>query len=64
MGWAQRRAAALFRQACAEGLMRRHSHVCGDSGATGRLASAAGLRVVAAEPQRRPALHTLLCSLR
>lgn len=32
VAWAQRSAAQLYRQAVAEGLMRRHSHVCGDSG--------------------------------
>ncbi|KAL4419865.1 hypothetical protein ABPG75_006963 [Micractinium tetrahymenae] len=31
VGWAQRRAVALFRQASREGLIRRHSHVCSDS---------------------------------
>lgn len=31
VGWAQRKAASLFRQASAEGLIRCHSHAAGGS---------------------------------
>ena len=31
VGWAQRRAARLFRQASQEGLIRRHAHACASS---------------------------------
>ena len=46
MGWAQRRALAIFRGAAAEGLMRRQSHLGGGSAELNLHSTTAGVALL------------------
>jgi pentatricopeptide repeat domain-containing protein 1 len=46
VAWAQRKAAALFRRASAEGLIRRHSHLSADSAELNLHSTTAGVALL------------------